>query len=894
MILLDKLIALLERDYKFRAQGEFLRAGVCPNCGKRELYTPAKAPWVLRCGRLRKCGAEFHAKELYPELFNDWSKLYPATARAPTATADAYLREGRGFDLSKIAGWYTQESYFNHGMQEGSATVRFALGKAVAWERIIDKPGRFGNQKANFIGSYKGMSWCPPCLSGAEEEIWIVEGIFDAIALLHHGIAAIAMMSCSNYPALYLAALATQCAQSGRQRPSLVWALDADEAGRKFTRKHVARSLAEGWKATAAQPPAGREKRDWNDLHLAGRLEAEHIEKYRHAGKILLADSANEKAYLMWFGSKSTQFFFDFFDRLYWFKVDADQYHARVESYKDAGYGESKANMAAIKECSNVRCICNCLPEPLYYLTNVQTGESWYYFRVNFPHDGAAIKDTFTPAQLASLAEFKKRLLSFPGAVWTGRAEQLDHVVEQWTYNIKRVETIEFLGYSLEHGAYIFNDVAVKDGKVFKQNDEDYFELGKVAIRSLSRIKSIFINTDKGGLSKAWFGHFQTAFGAKGVIALGYWMGCLFSEQVRDRYESWPFLEIVGEPGAGKTTLLETLWKLFGRANYEGFDPMKASHVGFLRTMAQFSNLPVVLIESDREDVDGGRGRPRQQFYWDSLKSLYNGGSLRTTGVKSGGNDTNDPQFRGAMVISQNNPVQASLAIMERIVHLSFDKAHQSDDGRAAALELVRMDTDCLSGFLLSAIEHEKDVLENLDKRYKDFEKRLAQVGIVNRRVQKNYAQVMAMIDALPMVSDVSRQAANEAIALLAGLAKERETELGRDHPIVERFWEMFEYLNGLGPDGNEADLSAQLDHSRDADVIAVNLNHFVQLARDRQQQVPDVSDLKKYLPTSKRFRFVEANRTVSSAVHARLNARSDDIKRPASIRCWIFKQEKK
>lgn len=39
-----------------------------------------------------------------------------------------------------------------------------------------------------------------------------------------------------------------------------------------------------------------------------------------------------------------------------------------------------------------------------------------------------------------------------------------------------------------------------------------------------------------------------------------------------------------------------------------------------MRSMAQVSNLPVVLIESDREDdSDGTRGRPAQ-FDWDSLK----------------------------------------------------------------------------------------------------------------------------------------------------------------------------------------------------------------------------------------------------------------------------------
>ncbi|MCL1861867.1 MAG: toprim domain-containing protein [Proteobacteria bacterium] len=877
-------------DYKFREQGEFLRMGVCPSCGKKELFTPKAHPWVLRCGRLNRCGGEFHTKELYPDLFNDWSKLFPVTEKNPNAAADAYLRDGRGFDLGRVKGWYTQDSYFDHRSNEGTATVRFSLGGNIAWERFIDRPVRFGSQKARFIGSYRGMVWQPPSAGGnLKDEIWLVEGIFDAIALAHHGINAVSLMSCANFPSLFLKSLEDQCAASGTKRPPLVWALDTDAAGREATRKGVDRCRAMGWEVSAAVPPAGREKYDWNDLHQRDRLTPGHVEQYKHFGKIMLAQDAAEKARLLWLGSRKRSFHFDFENRLYWAGIDQSRYDDASKRNEDDMGGSDDAEIKAAQESIKVTPICNCRPEPLYYLSNSVTGEAWYYFRVNFPHDGAAVKDTFTPSQLSAASEFKKRLLSFPGAVWTGNSGQLDAVVEKWTYNIKRVETVEFIGYSLPHGAYIFNDLAVKDGKVIQQNDEDYFELGKVAIRSLSRGKLLQINADTSKTENGWFNRFYTAFGVNGVIALGYWMGSLFAEQVRDRYESWPFLEIVGEPGAGKTTLLEMLWKLLGRANYEGFDPMKSSHVGFLRSMSQVSNLPVVLIESDREDADGSKGRARQQFHWDGLKSLYNGGSLRTTGVKSAGNDTHDPQFRAALVISQNNPVQASQAIMERIVHLKFNKRHQSDDGRQAALELGRMTAAQLSGFVVAATTHEKEIMGLLEKRLPIYENRLAEYGIHNRRIQKNYAQVMVMVEALPMAVKMPKAAADEAIATLAGLAKAREAEISRDHPIVERFWEIYEYLDGFGQD--ESGVMARLNHSRDSGLIAVNLNHFVQVAFEARQQVPDLSDLKKYLPTSKRYRFVEANRTVCSAINDRLNANSDVIKRPVSIRCWVFKR---
>src|SRR5690606_16831045 len=147
---------------------------------------------------------------------------------------EAYLREGRGFDLERIKGWYVQESYFDPELKIGSATVRFPVANGF-WERLIDQPQRFGSKKARFKpGTRYGHTWwIPPGLDlTTAGELWIVAGIFDAIALMHHGIAAVAALSCNTVCAECLAALAQACADAGRDLPKLVWALDSDPAGR--------------------------------------------------------------------------------------------------------------------------------------------------------------------------------------------------------------------------------------------------------------------------------------------------------------------------------------------------------------------------------------------------------------------------------------------------------------------------------------------------------------------------------------------------------------------------------------------------------------------------------------------------------------------------------------
>lgn len=894
----QQVLQRLERDYglKLRPSTEYMRGGKCPTCGKKELYTNYLKPWVLRCGRQAKCGREVHVKDVYDDLFDDWGKRYPVTDANPHAAAEAYLQHSRGFDLAKVRGLFTQADYYNADSKQGSATVRFPLRKGKWWERLIDRPHRFGKMKARFAPgqSYAGCWWAAPSVTeqlATCSELWIVEGIFDAIAHLHHGNVAVSAMSSNQFPVDDLQELAKLRASN---LPTLIWAPDNEPAKgngpgtHDYLRKHAARAKAMGFTCKAALIPQPSDRKvDWNDLHLRAIAHADKKDQQqqwqddmaeaRYQGDLLLSKSAIEKGMLMFRHGGRREFHLEFRSRMYWFAFDTSRFEKfKADHIKANGDDDLDDKLPELERAAaQVHEIANCFPEALYFQRNEVTDESWYFFRVDFPHDAPSVKGTFTSSQTLNAPAFRDRLASFaPGAVFDGTASELIHVMKDQLYNIKKVETIDYVGYSKEHRAYVLGDIAVRNGELVQANTEDYFEFDKLRLKTTQKSIRMEIQRDADSYRTDWLPWLWLCFGTHGMVALTYWFGSLFAEQIRADHKSFPFLEATGEAGAGKTTLLTFLWKLLGRSDYEGFDPAKSSKAGRARAMGQTSGMPVVLLEADRSSPDKAHAKT---FEWDELKDFFGGGTLATRGVRNGGNDTYEPPFRGTIVISQNAAVDASEAILTRIVKLHFKRPDVTTDSRIAADNLNQLQVEALSYFLVKAIKAESKVLETFATRVKFWEAALrARKEIRIERVIKNHAQMMALVDCLSLVIDLPRDMREKTQIALADMAEDRQRAISADHPDVSQFWEVFEFLEGMGQE-------RRVNHSRDEKRIAINLNEFYAKAALFSQKLADINEMRHLLRNSRRHKFVDASIAVNSSL------RDGALGKSPTVKCWVF-----
>lgn len=703
--------ALCERlvaDHGFRAEGAYLRKGRCPECGRPELWTEAAQPWVLFCARLNKCGARIPARQLCPELFEQFARHHPATGPDPHATACAYLRS-RGLDPEPLlrAGVFVQGSRgveVEPGRWVEFPTVKFPLAPGVACHRLIDYTG---GDKNRFEGSYKGRVWVPPGFQPAGE-VWVTEGVLDALSLIQAGRQAVSAISAGHVPGDWLASLR-------HAKLRLVIALDNDRAGRDGAAKLAAACTEHGIDHVLAFPPEGR---DWNDLLLHGDLKPDRLEETLAEalwrGELAGADSA-EAYFAAWSARRSAPLFV--FRGCYW-------------------RGRSG------KEGVEVRRLSDFTLEPLFALRRKGSqGLLQHTLRLKVATRRRSVEIPLDGRQMANQRDFKIALWTQAMANWVGRQEDLDLLIDHLQARKPTVvREIDVVGYDAESDCYLFPDCAYgPDGRRREPDANGFVAVGGRLFYVNASDDEKAIALEPGLPVAEALRLLHAAYGEVALAALGFFAASLFAEQFSARPASrfFPFLSLHGPPGTGKSALVVLLNTLLGRAVDEGLSIEEVDTAkGTTRLMASVSNLPIAILEMDKAKA--------RRFNMNRLLTLFNRAPLQTRANRSQDLTVNTLRFRGALVFAQNVEQFAGEAQKGRVVSLPFRKERQNRETLAALLRLQNLPPGQLARFRHEVLIRRTAFQEALFERYRHYAGYFHAEGIDYTRVANNHAIVLA------------------------------------------------------------------------------------------------------------------------------------------------------
>lgn len=249
------------------------------------------------------------------------------------------------------------------------------------------------------------------------------------------------------------------------------------------------------------------------------------------------------------------------------------------------------------------------------------------------------------------------------------------------------------------------------------------------------------------------FDDFYAAFRSKGVVAMAWWLGALHAEQIRSEHQSFPFLHIVGGPGSGKTFLISYLWKLLGEEEFTACSPEYATPAG--RTRALFNaSKPIVIFESVPN--------AESTFDWEELRDLYNSGGT-TRHVQQSESQTTC--FRGALSIISNAPLECSEMLDSRIVRIQLGAAH-TQEGMNGAMALRGLPAEQAGVFGLAVKRLREQHLSTFNKLAPAYTAAwLEESGELSTRAAKNGGQLMAWVDVLSSMLDLSDEQRRTAIA---------------------------------------------------------------------------------------------------------------------------------
>lgn len=287
-----------------------------------------------------------------------------------------------------------------------------------------------------------------------------------------------------------------------------------------------------------------------------------------------------------------------------------------------------------------------------------------------------------------SFAEFKKFCIGKGRFVYFATEKsfpKIQNFVLYTSEHFKKINLIPRVGYVPKYDLWIFNNFAIKEGVLYKENDSKIIWINDEGFQSFnvsntaSDYSHTALNIDKPlptdeeirVLFTTYIRNLCISYGNDKVkIAISWMIANVFSFEVFSKYRIFPFLFIHGKTRSGKDVLSTWLISLFGLDHsIKESLPQMTSTVGINRKSAYYSSMPVVLDEYKNNHRIANR-------FDGFFKNLATRTGV-TKGSKVAGEMKTEPIYSNFIFTSEELPLEP--AIVNRSVVVRINPSERND-----------------------------------------------------------------------------------------------------------------------------------------------------------------------------------------------------------------------
>lgn len=486
----------------------------------------------------------------------------------------------------------------------------------------------------------------------------------------------------------------------------------------------------------------------------------------------------------------------------------------------------------------------------------------------------------FAIEDLISLEKYKGKVESQGNFLFEGKASDLARIknklytLEQPSVEISRLGQYKDQFFAFANGIYGLDGFTPVDDKGMVDISGDHYYIpvfGATRDHDDEDLRNYrkFIHRETSITFQEWSKLFVDVYADNGIIGIGFYFYCLFSDVIFDKVKAAPMLFLFGQRGSGKGTMANSLLTLYGYPQ----DPLMlggaSTVVGFMRKLGQFSNA-ITWLDEYKNDI-GERKIESLKNIWDRV------GYER--GTKDQTNRTQVTPVTSSAIISGQEMPNVEPALFSRTILCEFRSMSRTQKEVDQFNLLRQMEETGITNVTLEVLQH-REVIRSEFKKYYDeisaaYRSSMAGEEVIERTIINTaiLAACIVVLESrlkLPFTSAQFMQIGERFI--------KRQRDMMKTANEVQQFWEMVQFLlqNSLIKADQDIHISKGLVKIRLISVMGL----YREYARRQSLRPLDKGTLQNYLQQSEAYCESESKQT---------SHRFPLLQNPTS--CYVFLQ---